>query len=100
MNGEQTKPVESRTEEDQSTRLAHERLSKAAAAGGFTTGGVTRWGASEANCAAAAMERANYYAKQLERVHMAACYASEEDTDARAETLLLIGKICRGEIDV
>lgn len=34
----------------------------------------------------------------LERINMAACYASEENTDARAEMLLLIGKLARGEV--
>lgn len=85
--------------EDESTRLARERLSKAAMHG-FTIGSIDQWDASHANMAAAAMERANYYAKQIERIHMAACYASEENTEAQAETLLLIGKICRGEVDV
>jgi hypothetical protein len=34
----------------------------------------------------------------LERIHEVACYASEENTDARAEALLLIGKLARGEV--
>lgn len=34
----------------------------------------------------------------LERINLAACYASEENTDARAETLLLIGQLARGEV--
>jgi len=34
----------------------------------------------------------------LERINMAACYASEENTEARAEALLLIGRLARGEV--
>lgn len=39
------------------------------------------------------------HAALIERIHMAACYGSEENTDARAEMLLLIGKLCRGEVN-
>jgi hypothetical protein len=55
---------------DPSVQLAHERLSKAAA-GGFTTGLIERWGPSEANCAAAAMERANYFREENDRLRAA-----------------------------
>lgn len=40
-------------------KLAHERLAKAAADGSFTTGMISSWDYAAANCAAAAMERAN-----------------------------------------
>lgn len=36
--------------------------------------------------------------KLLERINLAACYASEENTDSRVETLLLIGRLARGEV--
>lgn len=36
--------------------------------------------------------------KLLERINLTACYASEEDTDSRVETLLLIGQLARGEV--
>lgn len=39
--------------------FAQDRLSKAAAAGGFTLGAIENWNAGLANCAAAGMERAN-----------------------------------------
>ncbi len=34
----------------------------------------------------------------LERINEVACYASEEDTSAQAEALLMIGKLARGEV--
>lgn len=58
------------TTDDVSTRLAHERLSKAAA-GRFTVGLIESWRPSEANCAAAAMERANSLKLENDRLRAA-----------------------------
>jgi uncharacterized alpha-E superfamily protein len=55
------------SEEDVALRLAHERLSKAAAEGGFTLGGIDHWSASDANCAAAMAERANHLRERATR---------------------------------
>jgi hypothetical protein len=69
-----------------SIKLAHERLSKAAVHG-FTTGPIGRWGPSEANCAAAAMERANHLREETEWLRAAMkvaygllVYASPDET--------------------
>ena len=40
-----------------------------------------------------------HMARILEAINLVACYASEEDTSAQAEALLLIGRLARQEVE-
>jgi hypothetical protein len=120
MNGEHTKPVESRTEEKcvecgagpggscgrsfmpgrcpAGKRLSDEHLLELARASAVDLRRTSRPTAAQAVEVLANEFEA--LKKRLRGINSLACYASEEDTDAQPCMLLKIGRVARGEEEV